>query len=393
MRNSVWALNVALLLIFFIVLGVNFLLQRSLPPKQSMVPTTVQLPPRQTVSPVDIRRIYENDLFKTYVPSVVPEEPVEKLELNPPMPPQLQQVPRLAPPVVRFLEPLKIEVKGIITSSDPHNNKAIIADERTRKELNYSVGDVVEDAEIIRIERNKVIFVRSNGQQEVVFLTQREANKDEMFAAKIPWRDIIHQTSNVSFALNKPLFKERVKNVVQLIEMLDLTTMRDQNGLTVGCVIGTMPYDSIGHAIGLRSGDVIVNVDNMPVATTTQRALVFQKIKNYTTNVIIPIQVMRNKQLVTLYIAINGGGVEDLPRVSPMSMMPSVPQRFEPAKPIFAPMTPQPMFNQPTQQPIERKVVAAPPPMVNQLNQMSRENMRAFGGQAAQIKRNNTNER
>lgn len=392
MRNPVWALNVALLLIFFIVLAVNFLLQRSLPPKQSMVPTTVQLPPRQIASPIDIRRIYENDLFKTYVPSAVPEEPAEKLELNPPIPPQIQQVPRLAPPVVRFLEPLKIEVKGIITSSDPHNNKAIIADERTRKELNYSVGDVVEDAEIIRIERNKVIFVRSNGQQEVVFLTQREANKDEMFAAKIPWRDIIHQTSNVSFALNKPLFKERVKNVVQLIEMLDLTTMRDQSGFAVGCIVGTMPYDSIGHAIGLRSGDVIVNVDNMPVATTTQRALVFQKIKNYTTHVTIPIQVMRNKQLVTLYIAINGGR-EELPVISPMPVMSGAPQHFEPAKPIFAPMPPQPMFNQPVQQPVERKMVTAPPPMVNQLNQMSRENMRAFGGQAAQIKRNNTNER
>lgn len=389
MKNPVWALNVALLLIFFIVLVANFLLQRSLLPKQSMVSTTVQLPPRQTASPVDVRRIYENDLFKTYVASLKPEEPEEVLELNPPQAPEMQQVPRLVPPMVRFLEPLKIDLKGVITSSDPHNNKAIIADERTKKELNYTVGDVVEDAEIIRIERNKVIFVRSNGQQEVVFLTQREANKDDMFAPKIPWHEIVHQTSPVSFTINKVLFKERVKNVVQLIEMLDLTTMRDANGLPVGCVIGAMPVDSIGYSLGLRTGDVITSVNNMPVATTTQRAQVFQTIKSQGTNSTIPLQLLRNQQPMTLFISVQGA-----PEVQPS--LPVVPvaapmyqQRFEPQpKPIFEP----PISQQPVQ-PLERKMFAAPPPMVNQLNQMTRENMRTFGGQAAQIKRQNANER
>jgi type II secretion system protein C len=354
-----------------------------------MIPTAVQLPPRQTASPVDVRRIYENDLFKTYVPSLKPEEAEETLELNPPPAPQLQQAPRLMPPMVRFLEPLKIDLKGIITSSDPHNNKAIIADEKTKKELNYTVGDVVEDAEIVRIERNKVIFVRSNGQQEVVFLTQREANKDEMFAPKIPWHEIIHQTSDVSFTINKQLFKERVKNIVQLIEMLDLTTTRDANGMPVGCVIGILSPDSIGHSLGLRTGDVVVSVDNKPVATTTQRAQVFQTIKSYGASVVIPIQLLRNQQPITLYISVHG--ISDIQPSLPSAPLavPVVPQRFEPAKPIFAPVVPP----QQPQQPVERKMFAAPPPMVNQLNQMTRENMKAFGGQAAQIKRQNANER
>lgn len=409
MRNPVWAINIALLFILLVVLVVNFVLQRSLPPKQSMVPTTVQLPPRQTVSPVDVRRIFENDLFKTYIPSVVPEEKAETLELNPPPAPQLQQIPRLMPPVVKFLEPLKIDLKGIITSSDPHNNKAIIADEKTKKELNYGVGDVVEDAEIIRIERNKIILIRSNGQQEVVFLTQREANKDEMFTPKTPWHDIIHQTSNNAYTINKKSFKERVKNVVQLIEMLDLTTTRDNNGAAIGCVVGAMPQDSIGHVIGLHSGDIVLSVDNMPVATTNQRAQVFQKIKASTTNTTLPIQVLRNQQPVTLLISISGGTeipptppiVPVMPHIMPPSI-PAVKQQFEPAKPIFAPViqpqqqapqAPPNFMPQQPPQPMERKMFAAPPPVVNHMNQMTQENMRTFGGQATQIKRNNTNER
>ena len=59
---------------------------------------------------------------------------------------------------------VEIEIQGI--------------DIRNMKLLPDKTGDVIEDAQLMRIFSNKVVLVRSNGQQEVLYLREKDAKTD-----------------------------------------------------------------------------------------------------------------------------------------------------------------------------------------------------------------------
>lgn len=51
----------------------------------------------------------------------------------------------------------------------------MIADNKTNQEGTFKVGDTVQDAQLIRIFSNKIILLRNNGQQEVLYLREQDA--------------------------------------------------------------------------------------------------------------------------------------------------------------------------------------------------------------------------
>jgi len=97
-------------------------------------------------------------------------------------------------PKPKFLDPLDITLKGIIVLvHNDSKNRAIIADNKTNKELTYKVGSAIEDAQLIRILSNKVIFLRSNGQQEVLYLREKDAELDPVYTIIDNWDGIIQK--------------------------------------------------------------------------------------------------------------------------------------------------------------------------------------------------------
>jgi type II secretion system protein C len=277
MRNPVWILTISLTLLFIVVVGVLTLTQKQVPGRASLAPTTITQESKKAISPIDIRKIYERDLFKTYKP--ITESPISPVrELRIPQPPA--PLPLITPPApqVSFIDPLQISIKGIIRTGDDYNNRAIIVDEKTKTEEIYSIGDIIEDAEILSIERNKVIFIRSNGQQETVFLNTEEAQTDPVFSAQDSWETVVQKTGPASYSINTEKLTQRITSLAQFIEMLDITTAL-QNGISVGCRIGRMDPDSIGYALGFQYNDLITAINDMPVRSTKERIHVYHTLK------------------------------------------------------------------------------------------------------------------
>ena len=276
MKQPLWIINSSLLLLLLIV-GVFILVSRERVPSREPIkpePSTIQA--RVERPTINSKKIYEKDLFDTYivVPVVKPSDVVLEMPPAPVARPPI--VPALPTPI--FLPPLNVTLKGIVTVSyDDAKNRAIIADNRTSQEAVYKTGDMIEDAQLMRIFTNKVVLVRSNGQQEVLYLREKDAKTDPMFAALSGWAEIIHEVRQNEYTVDPILFADRVKSLAQFFDMLDLTTVY-KKGQNVGCRIGTLEKDSLGIMLGLQSGDIIVRINNIPATDTAHRLKIYKEL-------------------------------------------------------------------------------------------------------------------
>jgi type II secretion system protein C len=352
---------VLLLLISVITL---FFMRKALPPRRSLAPAPVIVSPKKRISPIDLNRIYENDLFRTYQKPLKPVQP-PPVDITLPQPPPPIPVPRLQPPHVQFLDPLKVSLKGIISSSEEKDNRAIIADEKTKKEDIYGVGDTIEDAEILRIETNKVILIRSNGQQEVLFLNHAAAAADPLYSRDTAWSAIVKKVGDSSFVVDPRALKERIRSVAQFMNMLDITTALNDQGISIGCRIGRTDPASLGPTIGLQYDDIITNINAMPVTTTQERVAVFQALKSLPLGSPIRVKLLRKQREHELVFVLN---TLSQPEASAPTLTPA------PAPAIAPPGN----LNQ---------TLPPAPPFLSEAQRRSKAAMREYGGQAAALRR------
>jgi general secretion pathway protein C len=278
MRQPFWIVNSILLLELLASTYFILFMPVKVPNIKSITP--VALPQSQVIhSDVqDYSLIYLNDLFGT---KSQPTELTEEFSVesdNFPLAPELSQPEGLAPFAAPFLEPLNINLTGIMTFGNNQENIAIILDQTTKEEVNYRIGDRVQDAQIINITKHKVELLRNNGQQETLYLYQRKA-KSDMEKTDINWNKFIQTTGYHQIAIDLDQFTDNVKNLGNLIELLDLTTAF-QDGENLGCRIGQAGYKTLGNALGFETGDIILAIADIPTKSTKDRFEIYQKLTN-----------------------------------------------------------------------------------------------------------------
>lgn len=297
MKHPVWILNLSLLTLLGIALGFIFLSRPKMLRIVDIKPEFIPKPLGSETINVNITKIYENDLFGTYrkelaapqvgtVPSL-PEPPAAKPVFVPPVP---------AP---QFLEPLNITLRGIIiVLSNENDNRAIIADNKTNKEMVYHLGQKFEDAQLIRILNNKIIFLRSNGQQEVLYLREKDAKLDPAYAPSGHFEDVVQKITESQFNISPREFINRVKNLGQLIDLLDLTTVY-KDGESYGTRIGQLNNNELGAALGLQHGDIILQINGIPATSTQNRLTIYKQIENLGTNDTVTLKLQRDGRPIT----------------------------------------------------------------------------------------------
>jgi type II secretory pathway component PulC len=276
MKQPIWMINSSLLFLLLIVGMFIVVSQEKVPSREVIKPQKAAVEVRAERPTINSKKIYEKDLFDTYI--VVPVTKPSDVVLE--MPPAPVARPPIVPalPMPIFLPPLGVTLKGIVTVSyDDSKNRAIIMDNKTNQEGVYKIGDMIEDSQLMRIFANKVVLVRSNGQQEVLYLREKDAKTDPMFAALSGWAEIIHEIRPGEYTIDPALFADRVTSLAQFIDMLDLTTVY-KKGQNVGCRIGTLEKDSLGLTLGLQSGDIIVRINSIPATDTAHRLKIYKEV-------------------------------------------------------------------------------------------------------------------
>lgn len=292
MRNPLWILNSALI-VLGVCAAITLLIVRSDLPSPS--PITVREAPepasRENMK-VDITRIYNNDLFGTQIQQAGPA-PLEKPTL-----PQLPQPPAPRPvvytelPRPQFLPPLEIGLRGVIFTNDEQENRIIIADPKSGKEEIKKIGDKVLDADLIRIGKGKAIFLRSNGQEETLYISARQAQRDPVYPKILPWTKIIQRVGPTEFVIDLPGFSEHVRNLAQFIDMLDVTTAFD-DGRVIGCRVGGFDNNALTTALGFEPGDIITKINGIDTTATKNRVRIYQEIRANGSTTPIVVEFMR----------------------------------------------------------------------------------------------------
>jgi len=313
MKHPFWIVNSALLFLFMAALLFMYVSRVSVPEQESLEPREYIPHKKEALVAINISKIYENDLFGTYVKE---SEELSSVPLpRMPEPPKPQIIPAPKAPEPQFVDPLDITLKGIVVlSSEESKNQAIIEDNKTKKESSYRVGDLVEDAQLIRIFSNKIILLRSNGQQEVLYLREQDAQLDPVYAQLGDWHEAVQEIGSHTFAINQQALLTRVKNLAQFIDLIGLTTAY-KSGQSIGCRVGQLERSSLGSALGLESGDIILTINDIPTATTQERLQIYKSIIVMEEDDKITLSLLRkNNEIEITYVLKEFKKEEDTPQ-------------------------------------------------------------------------------
>lgn len=292
MKHPFWIINSTLLFLALVSLGFIFLSGQTVPVREEIEENFTPKPIATGAPKVNIQQIYQQDLFDTYKESVVDKKLTEAVTPIP-EPPAAQQPQSPEPPKPTFLDPLGITLKGIIAVlNDEGKNRAIIADNSTNLQQTYMVQDMIQDAQIVRIFSNKVILLRSNGQQEILYMREQDAQNDTAYEDANVWQDVVQKVTDALYRIAPEAFTERIKNLAQCIDMLDLNTVYE-NGKSIGVRIGMASNADFRAALGLELGDIITRIEDMPIATNVNRLQVYKVIIGKRMHDTIHVELMR----------------------------------------------------------------------------------------------------
>lgn len=295
MKPPLWIINSALLVIFAFCLYVVLLLQPKTPQAVSLLPEAI-LNLTSNIAPVNLKSIYEDDIFKTYIASPDNTELINS-EIQIPMPPDYQAPQSDSDSTPVFLDPLPITMTGIMTFGSEEYNRVIIRDQRDQIERSYQVGDDLEDAQIMRILPNKVLIIRANSQQETLFLREQDVIAD-LDSIEPDWTNLITKKSENAYLIKTKEFVDYIKNLGNFIDLLNLITAY-KAGVSIGIKIGNKTVSPVVTQLGLQSDDIITNINDFSVASATGRMQAYNSAIDPKTT-LITVKILRNQSEITL---------------------------------------------------------------------------------------------
>ena len=303
MKQSFWIVNSILFILFLSVILFITFSKVKISSRKSIIPEAISAK-EEVVTKMDTSAIYTNDLFGTSQPLEIRPKENEKTEVTMPAAPQpfRAEVPEVENP--NFLEPLPLTLTGIIVVNDESNNQAIIMDNRTNKQKNYRLGDEIEDAQIARIFKEKIILIRSNGQQEVLYLRTDDVKQDGPQEQK-DWKRVIKKVSADEYDVDYEKFAENVKSIGAFTDMMNLTSAY-KDGKNIGVKVGKIEPGSLAFELGLQPGDIIQKIDGIEVDNTQNRYEAYSKVICKQDEDLINVEILRNDKTQTIkYRAFN----------------------------------------------------------------------------------------
>jgi len=295
MRQPLWIINSALLALFFLCFYIVIILQPKVPQATSLVADQPILNHATNNTPINLKSIYEEDLFKTHITSSDTE--VANPVMDIPMPPAYFEFEHDQNNEPVFLEPLPITITGIMTFGSEEQNRALIRDNRNQIEHTYHVGDDLEDAQIIRILSNKVIIIRANSQQETLFLREQDAISD-LDKIEPNWNEFIEKVGEQQYSIKTKEFVAQIKNLGKLVDTLNLITAY-KNGVSIGVKIGSNSTSPLIERLGLQNGDIIVSINDTNVNSTKGRIAAYNLALEPSTKELY-LKITRNGKTVNL---------------------------------------------------------------------------------------------
>jgi len=297
MKQELWIINSSLLGIFLVTLVIGSFLQQQAPRFRLKKHTLEERKKIKELTPEEIKNIYKYDLFGTFVSKTFAPS---RQQLVPPMP-QPKKVTLPKPPEIpkhEFIPALTLTLKGIAFSSDEEKSVSIIEDENKQESI-YKTGDMIKDAQLIKISQNRITLLRVNGQHETIYLRDEDIQKPQDETEKKSWDHIAKKINETTYELDGKNFAKEIPDLGTLCEKLSLVTVYTK-GKPTGTRIATVAENSIGSSIGLQKNDTITAINNLSATDKKERMKIYDTLVSMPIGQSVKIELQRNKQPVSL---------------------------------------------------------------------------------------------
>lgn len=304
MKHPFWIVNSTLLGLFILSSLIIYFFQVAVPERESIEASSRKDFKQEESIDIDIKKIYTNDLFNTYQKEMAVPAYQSIYTPQVPEPPTPQDIPAPVIPKPQFLEPLNVILKGIIVVNNSDTpSSAILENKQSGKEYNYVIGDMIEDARLIRVFPTKIVLLRANGQQEIIYLNEDDAHNDPSFMILEEWDKVIQKIDTDHYVIDPEEFSSRITNLAQFIDVLGLVTAY-KKGVSISCRLGKITDQSLSNNLGLQRGDIILEVNGISTATTLDRLQIYKSIIGLHENDSFTCVIQRKNQLFTIKITL-----------------------------------------------------------------------------------------
>jgi general secretion pathway protein C len=195
---------------------------------------------------------------------------------------------------------LPVHVIGIIYGGDPYTGIALVENTAKKTSNSFLVGDQVEaDATLDRIEIDRIILLRADGRKEIAILDRQdivrssrkkgrarpkgEAGGERGFATEAPGE-----------AFKEPGFDRKGGNIEMSLDYKNKLLSTDfaqvlqdakaspnvVDGELKGFKLDRIRSDSIYQKAGLQNGDVVEEINGIPLTDTSQAIKLLQSLRN-----------------------------------------------------------------------------------------------------------------
>jgi len=245
-------------------------------------------------SAADYSIILNRGIFAEPPPPPKPEVP-EKTSILKPLPP---------PPLTSL-----IELKGIIYLPDG-GSFAVINVKKKNEEFVCREGEVILDAEIVRVSENEVVFAYNDKEEKI------ELKKEDGQAGFVPvaatglkakvedTKKVVNPKSTNIPEFEKPVMVDFEKTMAELKDDKDLLKNLNispnvQDGKVEGFKVGNIPAGSLPYQYGLRDGDVLRRVNGTLIDSMATGFSVYNQIVRDGTS-LVTVEVLRNNSPIVL---------------------------------------------------------------------------------------------
>lgn len=272
---------------------------RQLPPVMRRFAIIDEMPTLKKTRPtLMIDQILHNDPFGTVAPPAPKSSAVKSLVT--PIPefsePEIPPMPEIKKPEIQ--PALQLTLNGIVASANEGASIALIADE-TGKENIYHVGDKIKDACLIRIAPTRVVFLRSNGQQELFYLRKEEQLMAQSEEAS--WQYVVKKIDDNQVQIDRRNFSNMFPSLGDLFEKFGAVPAISRSK-PLGIKITQLPSEEMAEALCVKKNDIITSVNKIPATTNKGRMKIYDYLTSIKDNESFDIEIKRKKEKLVLSV-------------------------------------------------------------------------------------------
>ena len=164
---------------------------------------------------------------------------------------------------------LQLTLMATIIATPAQYSVALIQDESGSSNT-YGVGyDLIGQATITKIEKNRVYFQRNTSDQiEYIEIGGEEAKSDSPKTAKkgdASEDGDVQKVGNNKYVIDQSVLDEILSNPEKLYTQVRVTPHKDQDGNIDGYRMTGIRRKSLFYKLGIKNGDIVHNVNGQPL--------------------------------------------------------------------------------------------------------------------------------